>query len=135
MESEKRRVHVVTYGCQMNSHDSDRMVELLEPVGFEGTTDKLSADLVILNTCSVRDKADQKLFSELGRLREWREADPTRILAVGGCVAQGGQRLARALRHLDLVFGMINSLDARYGQPDLSTAWRRGDRVAQGGRV
>jgi tRNA-2-methylthio-N6-dimethylallyladenosine synthase len=106
MGLEKRRVHVVTYGCQMNDHDSDRMVELLEPLGFEGTDDKLSADVIILNTCSVREKADQKLFSELGRLREWRAADPERILAVGGCVAQGmGNKLLDRCRHLDLVFG------------------------------
>ena len=136
MESEKRRVHVVTYGCQMNSHDSDRMVELLEPVGFEGTTDKLSADLVILNTCSVRDKADQKLFSELGRLREWREADPTRILAVGGCVAQGmGNDLLERCRHLDLVFGtdqlaelpdMVSRISAHRVRV-AATEWRKAD--------
>jgi len=136
MEADKRRVHVVTYGCQMNSHDSDRMIELLEPLGFEGTQDKLSADLVILNTCSVREKADQKLFSELGRLREWRQEDPTRILAVGGCVAQGmGNDLLERCRHLDLVFGT----DQLAQLPDMvtriaahrvrvaATEWRKAD--------
>jgi tRNA-2-methylthio-N6-dimethylallyladenosine synthase len=103
--SEKRSVHVITYGCQMNAHDSDRMLELLEPLGFEASA-RDSADLIILNTCSVRDKADQKMLSELGRLRKWREADSRRILAVGGCVAQGmGGGLLDRCKHLDLVFG------------------------------
>ena len=88
------KLHVVTYGCQMNAHDSDRMVELMAPLGFEATKNKDEADLIVLNTCSVREKADQKMLSELGRLREWRAEHPTRILAVGGCVAQGmGQGL------------------------------------------
>ena len=136
MDSDKRRVHVVTYGCQMNSHDSDRMLELLEPLGFEGTSDKLSADLVILNTCSVREKADQKLFSELGRLREWREEDPSRILAVGGCVAQGmGNDLLQRCRHLDLVFGtdqlaelpdMVSRISAHRVRV-AATEWRKAD--------
>ena len=100
------KLHVVTYGCQMNAHDSDRMVELMAPLGFEATKNKDEADLIVLNTCSVREKADQKMLSELGRLREWRAEHPTRILAVGGCVAQGmGQGLLDKVPFLDLVFG------------------------------
>jgi len=130
------RVHVITYGCQMNAHDSDRMVELLEPLGFSGTSDRDEADLVILNTCSVRDKADQKLFSELGRLRDWRQADPNRILAVGGCVAQGmGSNLLERCRHLDLVFGtdqlaelpdMVKRISAHRVRV-AATEWRKAD--------
>jgi tRNA-2-methylthio-N6-dimethylallyladenosine synthase len=135
MDTPKRRVHVVTYGCQMNAHDSDRMLELLEPQGFVASS-KEEADLVILNTCSVRDKADQKLFSELGRLRAWRAADPERILAVGGCVAQGmGTDLLERCKYLDLVFGtdqlaqlpdMITRVQA-HGVRVAATDWRNAD--------
>lgn len=100
------KLHVVTYGCQMNAHDSDRMVELMEPLGFEPTANREEADFIVLNTCSVREKADQKMLSELGRLREWRQGHGERILAVGGCVAQGmGQGLLNKVPFLDLVFG------------------------------
>jgi MiaB/RimO family radical SAM methylthiotransferase len=105
-----KRLHVITWGCQMNVYDSGRMADVLAPLGYAPATVPDGADMVILNTCHIRDKAAEKVFSELGRLRrlkEQRAADGGRmILAVAGCVAQaeGEQILARA-PYVDIVLG------------------------------
>ena len=105
-----RRLHVITWGCQMNVYDSARMADVLAPLGFAPTEAPEEADMVILNTCHIRDRAAEKVFSELGRLRLIKEARaaegaPT-ILAVAGCVAQaeGAEILARA-PFVDIVLG------------------------------
>src|SRR4029453_18212452 len=91
-EAGQRRLHVITWGCQMNVYDSGRMADVLAPLGYVQSPVPEGADMVILNTCHIRDKAAEKVFSELGRLRrlkERRAADGKRmILAVAGCVAQ-----------------------------------------------
>ena len=92
-----KRLHVITWGCQMNVYDSGRMADVLAPLGYAPAATPEGADMVILNTCHIRDKAAEKVFSELGRLRrlkEQRAADGGRmILAVAGCVAQAeGER-------------------------------------------
>jgi tRNA-2-methylthio-N6-dimethylallyladenosine synthase len=105
-----KRLHVITWGCQMNVYDSGRMADVLAPLGYTPSPVPDGADMVILNTCHIRDKAAEKVFSELGRLRrlkEQRAADGGRmILAVAGCVAQaeGEQILARA-PYVDIVLG------------------------------
>jgi tRNA-2-methylthio-N6-dimethylallyladenosine synthase len=105
-----KRLHVITWGCQMNVYDSGRMADVLAPLGYTPVPQPDGADMVILNTCHIRDKAAEKVFSELGRLRrlkEQRAADGGRmILAVAGCVAQaeGEQILARA-PYVDIVLG------------------------------
>ena len=105
-----KKVHIKTYGCQMNVYDSARMADVLAPLGFVESAEPEGADLVILNTCHIREKAAEKVFSELGRLRRLKEAAAgTRrpmLLAVGGCVAQaeGAEILGRA-PYVDLVFG------------------------------
>jgi tRNA-2-methylthio-N6-dimethylallyladenosine synthase len=105
-----RRLHVITWGCQMNVYDSARMADVLAPLGYAPTPQPEGADMVILNTCHIRDKAAEKVFSELGRLRrlkEQRVAEGARmILAVAGCVAQaeGAEILARA-PYVDIVLG------------------------------
>ena len=105
-----KRLHVITWGCQMNVYDSGRMADVLAPLGYTPAPVPDGADMVILNTCHIRDKAAEKVFSELGRLRrlkEQRAADGGRmILAVAGCVAQaeGEQILARA-PYVDIVLG------------------------------
>jgi tRNA-2-methylthio-N6-dimethylallyladenosine synthase len=105
-----RRLHVITWGCQMNVYDSARMADVLAPFGYAPTAQPEAADMVILNTCHIRDRATEKMFSELGRLRvlkQAREAAGGRmILAVAGCVAQaeGVQIVVRA-PYVDLVFG------------------------------
>src|ERR1051325_6183813 len=107
---ERKPLHVITWGCQMNVYDSGRMADVLAPLGYAPSPVPEGADMVILNTCHIRDKAAEKVFSELGRLRrlkERRAANGERmILAVAGCVAQaeGAEILARA-PYVDIVLG------------------------------
>ncbi len=101
------RLYITTFGCQMNEYDSARMVDVLrESQGLELTTDPEQADIVILNTCSVREKAQEKVFSHLGRWRRIKERRPGLIIGVGGCVAsQEGVGLLDRAPFVDLVFG------------------------------
>ncbi len=102
------KLYVKTYGCQMNQLDSARIVQLMKSADYEPTDRADDADLIILNTCSVRDKAEQKVYSALGRWRKLKEEKGV-ILGVGGCVAQQeGEALLRRAPHLDLVFGTHN---------------------------
>ena len=105
-----RRIAIKTYGCQMNDYDSRRMAELLDPAGYELVEDASDADAVILNTCHIREKAVEKVYSELGRLRRLKEArlgeGKDMIVAVAGCVAQAeGEELVRRAPAVDLVIG------------------------------
>ncbi len=103
----RKRLHVMTWGCQMNVYDSGRMADVLAPLGYAPSDTPVGADMVILNTCHIRDKAAEKVFSELGRLRRLKEASNGRmILAVAGCVAQaeGKEILVRA-PYVDIVLG------------------------------
>jgi tRNA-2-methylthio-N6-dimethylallyladenosine synthase len=103
-----RKVFVHTFGCQMNASDSQRMVELLGRHAYAPTPHPEDADLIVLNTCAVREKAEQKLLSALGRYRVHKQARGA-ILAVGGCVAQQEkERLLRRVPYLDFVFGPDN---------------------------
>src|SRR5438876_917316 len=79
---------VQTFGCQMNAHDSDRMTEVLASHGWSPAGELESADLIVFNTCSVREKAEQKLRSEVGKLAPLKKRRPDLVLAVAGCVAQ-----------------------------------------------
>ena len=80
---------IETFGCQMNEHDSERMAGLLEQAGYERTTDDRDADVIVINTCSVREKAEEKLYTRLGEIRVMNEETGTRpVVAVAGCVAQ-----------------------------------------------
>lgn len=105
-----KRLHVITWGCQMNVYDSGRMTDVLAPLGYVPTATPADADMVILNTCHIREKAVEKVFSELGRLRLVKQARAAAgrgtVLAVAGCVAQaeGAEILARA-PFVDIVLG------------------------------
>jgi tRNA-2-methylthio-N6-dimethylallyladenosine synthase len=103
------RYVIHTFGCQMNVHDSDRMATVLAAAGGVATERDEDADLVVYNTCSVREKAEQKLRSEVGKLAPLKRARPELVVAVAGCVAQqeGAALLAR-LRHVDLIVGPDN---------------------------
>jgi tRNA-2-methylthio-N6-dimethylallyladenosine synthase len=108
-----RKLYVKSYGCQMNVYDSHRMADALAPEGYAETGTPDDADLIILNTCHIREKAVDKLYSELGRLRELKDSSASAgrrvTLAVAGCVAQAeGAEIARRARHVDLVFGPQN---------------------------
>ncbi len=102
----RRRLHVITWGCQMNVYDSARMQDVLTPLGYVATDRAEDADMVILNTCHIRENASEKVFSELGRLRPLKQARPDVIFAVAGCVAQaeGREIIARA-PFVDIVMG------------------------------
>jgi tRNA-2-methylthio-N6-dimethylallyladenosine synthase len=105
-----KKLFIKTYGCQMNVYDSERMTEALAGEGYEATDDIGAADLVILNTCHIREKAAEKVYSELGRLRAMkrrREAHGlSTIIAVAGCVAQAeGRELLKRAGVVDLVVG------------------------------
>lgn len=105
-----KKLHIKTYGCQMNVYDSARMADVLAPLGYTLSETAEGADMVILNTCHIREKAAEKVYSELGRLRHMKmakaEAGERMILAVAGCVAQaeGAEIVARA-PYVDMVFG------------------------------
>src|SRR5215469_7192195 len=104
-----KRVCILTYGCQMNVYDSARMAELLAPLGYQRTAAPDDAELVILNTCHIREKAAEKVYSELGKLRPLQARKARRggamLIAVGGCMAQAeGTEVLRRAPFVDLVF-------------------------------
>jgi tRNA-2-methylthio-N6-dimethylallyladenosine synthase len=101
------KLHIKTFGCQMNEYDSTRMADgLREAEGLELTEVAEQADVLLLNTCSIREKAQEKVFSQLGRWRPWKEKNPNLIIGVGGCVAsQEGDAIRQRAPYVDLVFG------------------------------
>src|SRR5688572_16150762 len=104
-----RKYLVETFGCQMNQHDSERMAGLLEQAGYERTDDDRDADVIVINTCSVREKAEEKLYTRLGEIRMMGEETGARpVVAVAGCVAQqeGEKLLAKSNGHvIDVLIG------------------------------
>ncbi len=106
---DKKNLYISTIGCQMNVHDSEQMAALMEKEGYVCTDDVGQADLILLNTCSIREKAAQKVMSTLGRYRRLKTKKASLIIGVGGCVAQQlGERLLLKVPDLDLVFGTHN---------------------------
>jgi tRNA-2-methylthio-N6-dimethylallyladenosine synthase len=123
-----RRFWIRTHGCQMNVHDSEKVANLLLHDGWESARGMDDADLLILNTCSIRDKAEHRLYSELGKLREWKELAPGRSVGVAGCVAQQqGDALLRRFPQLDFVYGTHNLRRV----PEMAAAAFRGVRDSQ----
>ncbi len=125
-----RKYLIETFGCQMNVHDSERMAGLLEQAGFESTDDALDADVVVINTCSVREHAEDKLYTRLGELRLLNHADGQhRIIAVAGCVAQQeGESLARRSGGIaDVIVGTqaIRRLPMLIDQAERASSTRR----------
>ena len=102
-----RKLHIKTFGCQMNEYDSARMADALAAShGLETTDDPAQADVLLLNTCSIREKAQEKVFSQLGLWRELKDARPGLVIGVGGCVAsQEGAAIIRRAPYVDMVFG------------------------------
>jgi tRNA-2-methylthio-N6-dimethylallyladenosine synthase len=106
MTASSRRYHITTFGCQMNKADSERMAGILEGMGFAWSEDPNSADLILYNTCTIRDNAEQKVYSYLGRQAKRKQTTPNLTLIVAGCVAQQeGEQLLRRVPELDLVMG------------------------------
>lgn len=127
--AENRKLFIKTYGCQMNVYDSERMAEALAGQGYEQTARAEEADMILLNTCHIREKAAEKVYSELGRLKPLKTANPDLKIGVAGCVAQAeGQEIMRRQPMVDLVVGPQSyhrlpemEAKARTGQPALDT--------------
>jgi len=102
-----KKVFVKTYGCQMNEYDSDKMVDVLNATqGMQPTDNVEDADVILFNTCSIREKAQEKVFSELGRMKALKAAKPDLVIGVGGCVAsQEGAAIVSRAPYVDVVFG------------------------------
>lgn len=129
--SKAYKVYIETFGCQMNEYDTDKILEILKKENYSYTDTTDEADLVLLNTCSVREKAEQKVYSLLGRLRPLKARNPNLIIGVGGCVAQQeGKAILDRDRSVDLVFGTDNLTEV----PQLLERVRRGERVLQTAR-
>ena len=104
-----RKFHIHTFGCQMNAHDSEQMAQILSDAGYVKTDEADKADIIIVNTCSVREKAAQKAYSRLGRLKRLREKMSDHVIVVTGCLAQEhGVGFFRRAPYLDLVLGTHN---------------------------
>ncbi|WDV47828.1 tRNA (N6-isopentenyl adenosine(37)-C2)-methylthiotransferase MiaB [Clostridiaceae bacterium M8S5] len=107
----RRKYMILTYGCQMNEHDSERMEGLLGNIGYETTSDLKEADLIIFNTCLVRENAELKVYGKLGELKQLKKDNPNLIIAVCGCMPQKEEvrdYITKKYRHVDLVFGTHN---------------------------
>ncbi|TRU28603.1 MAG: tRNA (N6-isopentenyl adenosine(37)-C2)-methylthiotransferase MiaB [Microcystis aeruginosa Ma_QC_B_20070730_S2] len=106
MNKSPRRYHITTFGCQMNKADSERMAGILEDLGFQWSEDANEADLILYNTCTIRDNAEQKVYSYLGRQAKRKQTQPYLTLIVAGCVAQQeGEQLLRRVPEVDLIIG------------------------------
>ena len=103
--------HIKTYGCQMNEHDSEAIAGILEQLAYTACSDETTADVVILNTCAIRENAENRVFGELGRLKQLKVNNPDIILAVCGCMSQEEavvDKLLKKYQHVDLIFGTHN---------------------------
>ncbi|MEW6571148.1 MAG: tRNA (N6-isopentenyl adenosine(37)-C2)-methylthiotransferase MiaB [Nitrospirota bacterium] len=104
-----RTFYIRTFGCQMNVHDSEKLCGIMERKGFLETDNPRNADIIIFNTCSIRQKAEQKFYSELGRVKSCKRRHPHVKIAVAGCIAQQeGKNLFRKASHVDLILGPQN---------------------------
>jgi tRNA-2-methylthio-N6-dimethylallyladenosine synthase len=109
MKMKNKYLYIQTFGCQMNVHDSEQMAALLSDSGYKLTGNIKLADLILLNTCSIREKAEHKVYSKLGRISKLKEQNPELIIGVGGCLAQQlGTKFHKKVGHLDFVFGTHN---------------------------
>jgi tRNA-2-methylthio-N6-dimethylallyladenosine synthase len=122
-----RKFYIRTFGCQMNEYDSDKLADVLRATaGMEPARTPEEADLVLFNTCSVREKAQEKVFSDLGRVRQLKRSKPDLLIGVGGCVAsQEGAGIVERAPFVDLVFGP----QTLHRLPDLIEARRRSGRA------
>ena len=110
-----KKLHIVTHGCQMNEYDSARMRDLLgESHQMVVTDNAKDADVILLNTCSIREKAQEKVFHQLGRWKHLKEAKPDLIIGVGGCVAsQEGEAISKRAPFVDLILALKPCIDCR----------------------
>ena len=102
-----KKIFIKSFGCQMNEYDSSKMLDLMRAErNMERTDDAFSADLILLNTCSIREKPQEKVFSQLGRWKDYKKNNPNVVIGVGGCVAsQEGEKIIKRAPYVDIVFG------------------------------
>ena len=101
-----KRYHVTTFGCQMNAHDSERIKGMLEELGLGESADQAEADVLVFNTCTIREKPDQRFAAHLAQARALKERDPEKVIAVGGCYAEAQrERLFERYPYVDVAFG------------------------------
>ena len=101
-----RRYFIHTFGCQMNVHDSEQLAIIMTDAGYEQTPDVRQAGIILVNTCSIRSKVAQKIISQLGRYRRWKDRETGVIIGVGGCLAQHwGRDMFTKAPYVDMVFG------------------------------
>ncbi len=106
-----QKFYLKTFGCQMNVHDSEKIAGIFSQTGYEESDGSINADVIVLNTCSIREKAEQKFYSELGRLKKIKQHNPNLKIAVAGCIAQQrGKKLFKRFPYVDFIFGP-NNLD------------------------
>lgn len=118
-----QRYFIRTFGCQMNEHDSERIAGLFVADGMTATGDLEAADVMFINTCTIREAADNRMYGNLGQLKEWKDSHPTALLVVGGCAAQKDRDLVRARAPwVDVVMG-TNNLDRVLDLIDYAQAW------------
>ncbi|MGB1515932.1 MAG: tRNA (N6-isopentenyl adenosine(37)-C2)-methylthiotransferase MiaB, partial [Paracoccaceae bacterium] len=124
--SEPKKLYIKTYGCQMNVYDSERMVEALCGSGYVETQTPDDADMILLNTCHIREKAAEKVYSELGRYKTLKSEKPGLKIGVAGCVAQAeGEEIMRRQPMVDLVVGP----QSYHRLPELEAKARTGSRA------
>ena len=101
-----KRYHVTTFGCQMNEHDSERMKGMLDSLGYEEVAERAAADLILFNTCSIRESADNRFIAHLGEAKRLKSEDPERVVGVGGCWAQSVKdEVFERFPFVDVAFG------------------------------
>ena len=111
MENNKKKYLILTYGCQMNVHESEKLAGILENLGFESTNTAVDADVVVFNTCAIRESAEQKIFGNIGELKNIKIAKPEMIIAIGGCMSQQtgyANEIFAKFPYVDIVFGTHN---------------------------
>ena len=109
----RRKVYFKTYGCQMNYHDTERMLSHLQQLNFSPTDDQGEADLILFNSCAIRDTANKKFYSQLGEAKRYKKGKEVKV-GVGGCIAQmEGKQLLKRFPHVDFAFGtdVIDSIN------------------------
>ena len=110
-EARKPGFKVITFGCQMNARDSEKLAGILEKAGYTEAEDELSADIVIFNTCTIRENANEHLYGRLGRLKQSKKADPRKVVAICGCMMQEKdeiEKISKTFPYVDIMFGTHN---------------------------
>ena len=134
-----KKAYIQTYGCQMNEHDTYRMMGVLAAEGYAMAASADEASLIVLNTCSVRHNPENKVYSFLGAVRDRKKTEPDLVIAVSGCVAQQeGENILKREKSVDIVFGPDNLFhlpemleSVRQGERVLMTKWQPNDQRVQ----